>query len=90
MEGVRENVNFRVGKIDEAPVHPDFFYFLERHRSLLIGGQRRTGNSGAPGEKLPEYRVRCFGKSMRQTGHSRRRNVPRRYAKTSNAIMTIR
>jgi hypothetical protein len=46
---MREDVNLRVGKVDQAPVHPDFFYFLERHRSLLIrvaavdGQQRRAG-----------------------------------------------
>ena len=52
VEGVREDVNLRVGEVDEAPVHPDFFDFFERHRSLLIGGQRWTGNSGAPGLKV--------------------------------------
>jgi hypothetical protein len=49
---VREDVNLRVGKVDEAPVHPDFLYFLERHRSLLIGGQRWTGKNSAPGLKV--------------------------------------
>src|SRR5207237_1741899 len=31
VEGVREDVNFRVGKVDELPVHPYFFDFFEGH-----------------------------------------------------------
>ena len=49
---MREDVDLRVGEVDETAVHPDFFDFFERHRGLLIGGQRWTGNSGAPWGKV--------------------------------------
>jgi hypothetical protein len=32
---VREHVDFRVGEIDEPPVHPDLLDFFERHSGLL-------------------------------------------------------
>ena len=36
MDGVGQHVDFRVGEIDELPIHPDLFDFLERHWGDLL------------------------------------------------------
>src|SRR5947208_11633407 len=72
-----ERVNLRVCEVDELPVHPDFFDFLEGHHWLLAtlrghsGGDLQLRRSIGAADSLRQ----CYKPATRMTSALRDRTV---------------